>query len=63
MNVRQLGHAIENAVLMTDGDCIDIGDLPCHQDAIVEANLYQTGVETNLAAKRQSTPECGAVRR
>ena len=26
-NVRELGHAIENAVLMTDGDRIDVGDL------------------------------------
>ncbi|MFZ0677711.1 sigma-54 interaction domain-containing protein [Candidatus Binatus sp.] len=36
-NVRELGHAIENAVLMTDGDRIDIGDLTCHRDAAVEA--------------------------
>src|SRR5580692_3507780 len=27
-NVRELGHAIESAVLMTDGDRIDIDDLP-----------------------------------
>ena len=36
-NVRELGHAIENAVLMTDGDRIDIDDLSFHQGAAVEA--------------------------
>jgi transcriptional regulator with GAF, ATPase, and Fis domain len=29
-NVRELGHAIESAVLMTDGDRIDVDDLPFH---------------------------------
>jgi transcriptional regulator with GAF, ATPase, and Fis domain len=43
-NVRELGHAIESAVLMTDGDRIDIGDLPFHHEnttseAIVDAIL------------------------
>ena len=31
-NVRELGHVIENAVMMTDGDRIDIGDLPFHRE-------------------------------
>ncbi len=31
-NVRELGHMIESAVLMTDGDRIDIGDFPFHRD-------------------------------
>ena len=31
-NVRELGHAIESAVLMTDGDRIDVDDLPFHHD-------------------------------
>jgi transcriptional regulator with GAF, ATPase, and Fis domain len=31
-NVRELGHAIENAVLMTDGDRIDVDDLPFHHE-------------------------------
>ena len=31
-NVRELGHAIENAVLMTDGDRMDVDDLPFHHE-------------------------------
>jgi transcriptional regulator with GAF, ATPase, and Fis domain len=31
-NVRELGHMIESAVLMTDGDRIDVGDLFFHRD-------------------------------
>jgi two-component system response regulator AtoC len=31
-NVRELSHIIENAVMMTDGDRIDIGDLPFHRE-------------------------------
>ena len=43
-NVRELSHAIESAVLMTDGDRIDVGDLPFHREntageAIVDAML------------------------
>jgi transcriptional regulator with GAF, ATPase, and Fis domain len=44
-NVRELGHAIESAVLMTDGDRIDIDDLPFHHgnaaDMSVDAMLPQ----------------------
>ena len=44
-NVRELGHAIESAVLMTDGDRIDVGDLPFHHgnaaDMSVDAMLPQ----------------------
>jgi transcriptional regulator with GAF, ATPase, and Fis domain len=37
-NVRELGHAIESAVLMTDSDRIDLEDLPFrHYDTIREA--------------------------
>jgi DNA-binding NtrC family response regulator len=37
-NVRELGHAIESAVLMTENDRIDIDDLPFnHNDATPEA--------------------------
>ncbi len=37
-NVRELGHAIESAVLMTESDRIDIDDLPFnHDDATPEA--------------------------
>jgi len=37
-NVRELGHAIESAVLMTEGDRIDVDDLPLrHGDAVGEA--------------------------
>jgi transcriptional regulator with GAF, ATPase, and Fis domain len=37
-NVRELGHAIENAVLMTDGARIDVDDLPFrHENAAAEA--------------------------
>ncbi len=37
-NVRELGHAIESAVLMTETDRIDIDDLPFqHDDATPEA--------------------------
>jgi two-component system response regulator HydG len=37
-NVRELGHAIENAVLMTDGDRIDVDDLPFqHENVVGEA--------------------------
>ena len=32
-NVRELGHAIENAVLMTEGDRIDFEDLPFNHEA------------------------------
>src|SRR5277367_3371501 len=32
-NVRELGHAIESAVLMTDSDRIDVDDLPFGRDA------------------------------
>jgi transcriptional regulator with GAF, ATPase, and Fis domain len=42
-NVRELGHAIESAVLMTDGDRIDIDDLPFYDgnaaDISVDAML------------------------
>lgn len=31
-NVRELGHVIESAVLMTDRDRIDVGDLPFHHE-------------------------------
>ncbi len=31
-NVRELGHAIENAVLMTDSDRVDLDDLPFRHD-------------------------------
>jgi len=31
-NVRELGHAIESAVLMTDGDRIGVHDLPFHHE-------------------------------
>jgi len=31
-NVRELGHAIESAILMTENDRIDIDDLPFHRD-------------------------------
>jgi len=31
-NVRELGHAIESAVLMTDSDRIDVDDLPFHHE-------------------------------
>src|SRR5271154_2757448 len=37
-NVRELGHAIESAVLMTETDCIDIDDLPFgHGDMAADA--------------------------
>src|SRR5260370_17867830 len=37
-NVRELGHAIESAVLMTENDRIDLDDLPFnHDDATPEA--------------------------
>ena len=36
-NVRELGHAIESAVLMTENDCIDVDDLPFrHNDPTPE---------------------------
>lgn len=36
-NVRELGHAIESAVLMTENDCIDLDDLPFrHNDPTPE---------------------------
>jgi transcriptional regulator with GAF, ATPase, and Fis domain len=36
-NVRELGHAIESAVLMTENDCIDLDDLPFqHNDPAPE---------------------------
>jgi transcriptional regulator with GAF, ATPase, and Fis domain len=36
-NVRELGHAIESAVLMTENDCIGVDDLPFrHNDATPE---------------------------
>jgi transcriptional regulator with GAF, ATPase, and Fis domain len=35
-NIRELGHAIENAVLMTDGDRIDVGDLPFLDSSAVD---------------------------
>src|SRR5271154_884910 len=38
-NVRELGHAIESAVLMTETDCIDIDDLPFgHGDMAPDAD-------------------------
>jgi two-component system NtrC family response regulator len=37
-NVRELGHAIESAVLMTETDCIDVDDLPfSHGDLTPDA--------------------------
>ena len=38
-NVRELGHAIESAVLMTETDCIDVDDLPFgHGDMAPDAD-------------------------
>ena len=38
-NVRELGHAIESAVLMTETDCIDVDDLPfSHGDMAPDAD-------------------------
>ena len=56
-NVRELGHAIENAILMTDGDRIDVGDLPfSHSDAAGEATDMQ--VDAMLAP---DLAEAGAI--
>jgi two-component system, NtrC family, response regulator AtoC len=58
-NVRELSHAIEIAVLMTDGDRIDVGDLPFHREntareAIIDAmspdgapDLVDGGINSN----------------
>jgi len=58
-NVRELSHAIEIAVLMTDGDRIDVGDLPFHREntageAIIDAmlpdgapDLVEGGINSN----------------
>ena len=51
-NVRELGHMIESAVLMTDGDRIDVGDLPFHRDnAAGEATGHVSQCD---AAKRRT---------
>jgi transcriptional regulator with GAF, ATPase, and Fis domain len=55
-NVRELGHAIENAVLMTDGDRIDVGDLPFRQDsAAVEA------IDTPASGSPASDPQTTVI--
>jgi DNA-binding NtrC family response regulator len=41
-NVRELGHAIENAVLMTDGDRMDVEDLPFHHENAPEEAIGMT---------------------
>ena len=58
-NVRELSHTIESAVLMTDGDRIDVGDLPFHREntageAIIDAmlpdgapDLVEGGINSN----------------
>ena len=38
-NVRELGHAIESAVLMTDGDRIGVHDLPFHHENTVDETI------------------------
>jgi transcriptional regulator with GAF, ATPase, and Fis domain len=38
-NVRELGHAIESAVLMTDNDRIDLHDLPLRHDDMASESL------------------------
>jgi transcriptional regulator with GAF, ATPase, and Fis domain len=44
-NVRELGHAIQSAVMMTEGDRIDVGDLPFdRQDAAGEATSMPVAV-------------------
>ncbi len=41
-NVRELGHAIESAVLMTDGDRLDVDDLPFHHGNAADESTYMS---------------------
>ncbi len=51
-NVRELGHAIQSALLMTDGDRIDVGDLPFHHENTVgeEIGMSLDALLPNAAA-------------
>jgi len=58
-NVRELGHAIESAVLMTETDRIDINDLPFqHDDATPEA--VEMPVDAMLSDGGPDLVEAGA---
>ena len=58
-NVRELGHAIESAVLMTETDRIDINDLPFqHDDATPEA--VEMPVDAMLSDGAPDLVEAGA---
>jgi len=58
-NVRELGHAIESAVLMTETDRIDINDLPFqHDDATPEA--VEMPVDAMLSDGAPDMVEAGA---
>ena len=64
-NVRELGHAIESAVLMTENDCIDVDDLPFGHgdmapDAVgmpVESMLPDATLDLVEGAENTSTKE------
>jgi DNA-binding NtrC family response regulator len=64
-NVRELGHAIESAVLMTETDCIDVDDLPfshgdLNPDAVgitAESMLPDATLDLVEGAENSSTKE------
>ena len=57
-NVRELGHAVESAVLMTDGDRIDVDDLPFHHDNASD-EATDTSVDAMLPHGAQDLAESG----
>jgi len=54
-NVRELGHAIESAVLMTDSDRIDLDDLPFHYDSPAERAPSEP-IESRLNGNAKNWP-------
>src|SRR5713101_1030168 len=65
-NVRELGHAIESAVLLTESDCISLEDLPMHVcDGIseIEADQIEDTLDESaplMAAVEQTEAGVGA---
>jgi DNA-binding NtrC family response regulator len=60
-NVRELGHAIESAVLMTENDCIDLDDLPFRHDDPTPEKVAMPTAEGMLADGSAEVIEAGTT--
>ena len=59
-NVRELAHAVESAVLMADGDCITLNELPSNVLEGREASTEPLTEASSAAAISMELPEAGA---